>query len=56
MEPSHRSGMMTRGAALLVRSAFPDAPSAHAEMVLPGKAQARRRSFGVNLQIDRFPL
>jgi hypothetical protein len=55
MEPSHRSGMMTRGAALLVRSAFRDAPSAHAEMELPGKAQARRPSFGVNPQIDRSP-
>jgi hypothetical protein len=51
MGPSPRSGMMTREAALLVRSALQDASAAHAETALPGEAQARRTSFGVNLYI-----
>ena len=40
---------------MLVRSAFRDARP-RIEMALPSEAQARRPSFGVNLQIDRFRL
>jgi Glycosyl hydrolase catalytic core len=55
MRPSRRSFLTTTGAVLLARSALQDAPSAHAETTLPGEAQPRRTSFGINLHIDRFP-